>query len=79
MSFFTAADFLVPREDLLPDWAVIACDQFTSQPEYWHAVRRQAEGKPSAYNLIFPEAELDGDRAARISSINAAMRMAGFM
>ncbi len=74
MSVFAAADFLVPREEFLPDWAVIACDQFTSQPEYWHAVRRQAEGKPSACNLIFPEAELDGDRAARISSINAAMR-----
>jgi hypothetical protein len=59
---------------MLPDWAVIACDQFTSQPEYWRAVRAQTEGKPSAYHIVFPEAELGRDEEERIFSINAAMR-----
>ena len=74
MSIFTTAELLIPAEALLPDWAVIACDQFTSQPEYWRAVRRATQGRPSAYELIFPEAELESDREARIASIHADMR-----
>ena len=74
MSIFQAADLLIPHEAALPDWAVIACDQFSSQPEYWRAVRAQTEGKPSAYHIVFPEAELGRDEEERIFSINAAMR-----
>lgn len=74
MSIFSPSEFLIPHEELLEDWAVIACDQFTSQPDYWQAVRSQTAGKPSAYHITFPEAELGGDRAARISSINESMR-----
>ena len=74
MSCFSAANILLPRETDLTRWAVIACDQFTSQPEYWHAVREQAGQAPSAYHIIFPEAELGRDEDARIQSINAAMR-----
>ena len=74
MSIFQAADLLIPHEAALPDWAVIACDQFSSQPEYWRAVREQTEGKPSAYHIVFPEAELGRDEEERIFSINAAMR-----
>ena len=67
-------------EILLPDekydysqWAVIACDQFTSQPEYWDKVRSRVIGKPSALHITYPEAWLDqGD--ARIASINETMR-----
>ena len=82
MSIFTCADLLIPEEPLLPDWAVIACDQFTSQPEYWDAVRRQTAGKPSAYHITFPEAELESDRVSRIASIHDNMRRclaAGFL
>ena len=39
-------------------WAVVACDQFTSQPEYWQEAERIAAGSPSALNLILPEAYL---------------------
>ena len=74
MSVFTSADFLIPREALLPDWAVIACDQFTSEPDYWQAVKARAEDKPSAYHIIFPEAELGSGEQARIASINETMR-----
>ncbi|MBR1486703.1 MAG: hypothetical protein IJ597_05565 [Synergistaceae bacterium] len=39
-------------------WAVIACDQFTSQPEYWENVKNivNENNALSAYNLILPEA-----------------------
>ena len=73
MAIFQAADLLIPREELLPDWAVIACDQFTSQPDYWRKVRERVGSRPSAYHITFPEAELGVDEAGRIASINRAM------
>ncbi|MBQ6971672.1 MAG: DUF1015 domain-containing protein [Synergistaceae bacterium] len=57
----------------LSRWAVIACDQFTSQPDYWDKVRDYAGGSPSAYNLILPEARLASDNSEAISRINTAM------
>jgi len=74
MAIFQAADLLVPQEALLGDWAVIACDQFTSQPEYWRAVSERVGDHPSAYHIVFPEAELGTDEAGRIASINEHMR-----
>lgn len=73
MAVFQAAELLIPRGELLKNWAVIACDQFTSQPNYWRAVREQVMEQPSAYHIVFPEAELRGDREARIASINETM------
>ncbi len=70
---FHSADLLIPEEALLPKWAVIACDQYTSEPEYWEAVKREAGDAPSALNLIFPEAWLKQDREARIAFINRSM------
>ena len=74
MSVFQAADLLIPRREALADWAVIACDQFTSEPEYWQEVRERVGAAPSAYHVTFPEAELGQDDDARIAAINAAMR-----
>jgi hypothetical protein len=59
----------------LTQWAVIACDQFTSQPEYWQEVARIVGEAPSTLNLIFPEIYLEqpgGER--RIQNIQASMR-----
>lgn len=64
---------------LLPDaryemekWAVVACDQFTSQKEYWQETETIAAGSPSTLNIIYPEAWLSqGD--SRIASINRTM------
>ena len=59
----------------LSKWAVIACDQFTSQPEYWHEVERIVGDAPSTLNLTFPEVYLEqpgGDE--RIKNIQATMR-----
>lgn len=54
-------------------WACVACDQFTSQPEYWRQAEALAAGKPSALNLVLPEAYLS-DAAARVPAIHQAMR-----
>ena len=58
MNVFKSADILLPQVEDMSKWAVIACDQFSSNPAYWQAVREKAEGSPSAINLILPEAEL---------------------
>ena len=56
-------------------WAVIACDQFTSQPEYWHKVETLVGDAPSSLNLVFPEVYLeDPNPEKRISSIQQAMQ-----
>ncbi|HEY3473541.1 MAG TPA: DUF1015 domain-containing protein, partial [Anaerolineales bacterium] len=59
----------------LTKWAVIACDQFTSQPEYWKEVETIVGDAPSTLNLTFPEVYLEqpgGDE--RIRNIQATMR-----
>lgn len=59
----------------LPRWAVIACDQFTSEPEYWEAVKRFVGDSPSTLNMIFPEAYLGKPgEEERIAATRAAMR-----
>lgn len=71
---FTSGNFLLPNVKDLSQWAVIACDQYTSQPEYWDNVREIAGNSPSAYNLILPEAMLkDSDMLQKTEQINAAM------
>ena len=56
-------------------WAVIACDQYTSEPEYWEAVDRLVDDHPSTLRLVFPEVYLEGDDGdARIADINASMK-----
>ena len=59
----------------LTKWAVIACDQFTSQPEYWRDVESIVGDAPSTLNLTFPEVYLEqpgGDE--RIRNIQESMR-----
>lgn len=66
---------LLPKTGIdLTRWAVIACDQYTSQPEYWDEVKRLTGGEPTTLNLIFPEVHLeDPDSDERIRTINATM------
>lgn len=58
MNVFKPANILLPQVNDMSKWAVIACDQFSSNPAYWQRVREYAAGSPSAINLILPEAEL---------------------
>ena len=58
----------------LTKWAVVACDQYTSQPDYWDDVKRIAGDSPSTLYLTFPEIYLkDDDKEKRINNINSAM------
>lgn len=65
---------MLPKLEDLSRWAVIACDQFTSQPEYWDKVRDCAGTSPSAYNLILPEALLGEAGHDQTERINLHMR-----
>ena len=66
----------LPRPGIdLKKWAVVACDQYTSEPEYWNKVAAEVGHAPSTLHLIFPEAYLgQPDAPARISRIQSTMR-----
>lgn len=77
MTAFKTADILLPRLDEtgMEKWAVVACDQYTGEPDYWKAVSDTVGGAPSALNLILPEIYLEQpDCEARIEKVNAAMK-----
>ena len=74
MNIFKSTDILLPKNVDLSKWAVIACDQFTSDPAYWQRVRANAGTSPSTINLILPEADLGtNNEADAVKAINAAM------
>lgn len=58
MHIVTSTDILLPRTEDMGAWSVIACDQFTSEPEYWAAAEARAAEKPSTLSLMLPEAWL---------------------
>ncbi len=66
---------LLPKKGTdMQRWAVIACDQYTSDPDYWQRLERQTAGNISTLNLVFPEVYLDdADAEQRIAAINQAM------
>ena len=67
------AEILLPRPGIdLAKWAVVACDQFTAQPEYWERARAIVGDAPSALNLILPEVWLS-EGEARTPAIHRAM------
>jgi len=71
---FSPADILLPKDADMTKWAVVACDQFTSQPEYWEKAEQIVGDAPSALNLILPEVYLNGeDVPQRIEGINSRM------
>jgi hypothetical protein len=66
----------LPRPGIdLTKWAVIACDQFTSQPEYWQDVEKIVGDAPSTLRLTFPEVYLEqAGGEERIQNIQKTMR-----
>lgn len=72
---FMPAHILLPEADVpLEQWGCVACDQFTSDRDYWQRAAAAAAGGPSALELILPEVYLnDEDVAARIGRIHASM------
>lgn len=63
MHIVTSTDILLPCAEDMGAWSVIACDQFTSEPEYWAAAEARAAEKPSTLSLMLPEAWLHTARA----------------
>ena len=71
---FYPADILLPKKQDMTKWAVVACDQFTSEPEYWQAVEQQVGDAPSTLRLILPEANLKAPNVDEfIQNINDSM------
>ncbi len=71
---FRPADILLPQGCDLSLWSVVACDQYTSQPEYWQRVEERVGSAPSALRLILPESCLEGPNVETdIMEINNTM------
>ena len=59
----------------LKKWAVVACDQFTSEPEYWDQVKKIVGDSPSTFHLILPEIYLGtAEEQERTQQINFHMQ-----
>ena len=75
MKTFRNADILLPADADMEKWAVVACDQYTSEPEYWNKTAEITKGVPSAFNFILPEIYLEEDDVSgRISEIQKKMK-----
>ena len=62
MNVLKPADILLPQVEDMSKWAVVACDQFTSDISYWNETEKIIGGAPSTYDYILPEAFLDTER-----------------
>lgn len=69
---FFPANILLPKDNF-EKWSVVACDQYTSEPEYWQKVEEITENTPSALNIILPEVYLSDDNSTKVKSINENM------
>lgn len=68
------ADILLPKINDMLKWSVVACDQYTSEPEYWNKVKDEIGEEPSTYNMVFPEIYLkSADFNKKIKDINSTM------
>ena len=71
---FRPADILLPKDCEYAKWSVVACDQYTSQPEYWQRVAEHVGRAPSTLRLILPESCLEGPNVETdIMEINNTM------
>ena len=65
-----ADNVLLPNTSDMTAWACIACDQFTSEPDYWNELKSLVGDKKSTLNLTLPEIYLEDEPDARIKKIN---------
>lgn len=71
---FKRENILLPKNTDMTKWSVVACDQYTSEPEYWNSVREIVGSNPSTLNLTLPEIYLEeSDVEERIKKINQNM------
>ncbi len=68
---FRSADILLPADADMTKWAVVACDQYTSEPEYWANAENTVLDAPSTLRLVLPEIYLEQEGVEdRILKIN---------
>lgn len=71
---FKKANILLPKNAEMEKWAVVACDQYTSEPEYWKEVENIVGNEPSTLKITLPEIYLEGENVTeRIANINNEM------
>ena len=72
---FKAGNILIPKKNIdMHKWSVVACDQYTSEPDYWEEVNNIVGNSPSTLNLTLPEIYLEEkDVEERIKKINKNM------
>ena len=74
MSILKSMDLLLPNDNIdKSKWAVIACDQFTSEEKYWESVQNLIGNNPSSYFVTLPEVYLKDDNGEKIQAINETM------
>ena len=69
-----AAEILLPNVKDYQSWACIACDQFTSEKEYWDTLKTLVHGKKTTLDLTLPEIYLDDESEKRIEEINGNIK-----
>ena len=67
-------NILLPKVDDYSAWACIACDQFTSENEYWDSLKEYVGDKKSTLKLTLPEIYLEDNADERIKQINANIK-----
>ena len=71
--YLHSADILLPKSNF-EKWAVVACDQYTSEPDYWKAVDSLVGDEPSALRITLPEIYLSDNVEKRIDTVNENMK-----
>ncbi len=73
-NIFSPADILIPEGIDVNKWSVVACDQYTSEPQYWEKVSKHVGDAKSTLNIMYPEIYLnEPDFEDRIKNINKNM------
>lgn len=72
---FKRANILLPKNIDMTKWSVVACDQYTSEMDYWNEVEKIVGASPSTLRITLPEIFLeDSDVNERINKINDTMK-----
>lgn len=72
---FKRGNILLPKNTDMTKWSVVACDQYTSEPEYWNDVEKIVGDAPSTLKLTLPEIYLEDENISeRIAKINSNMK-----
>lgn len=72
---FKRGNIFLPKNTDMTKWSVVACDQYTSEPEYWNDVEKIVGDAPSTLKLTLPEIYLEDENVSeRIAKINSNMK-----